>query len=151
MQRIESKSSNKLKGGIIICFLLGTALLVMNIVRGDNTPWWAIAIFWTISFLAAFMIKTVIYEKHAITTKFWITGREKKLDTYNIVSLQIKLNEKSQATNMGLMKRTRIIHILGENNQPLHYVDETFQDSFEEILAMLKEGFPDKWLPEDLT
>ena len=151
MEKIVSKSSGKLKGGIVFVFLMGITLLVLNIVRGDNTPWWAIAIFWSLGILISFMLKTETYEKHAITTKFWITGREKILDTNNIHSLQIKLNEKSTATNMGIMKRTRIIHIKGENDKRIHFVDEYTQGNFEEILIMLKSGFPDKWLEEDLS
>ncbi len=148
---VESKSSGKLKGGIVFIFFMGTALFVMNIVRGDNTPWWAIAIFWALGILLLFTIKTVKYEQHQITTKYWITGREKILNTNNIASLQIKLNEKTTASMTGIMKRTRIIYIKDENNKPLHHVDEYFQANFNQILDLLKQGFPDKWLPEDLN
>ncbi|NOQ76130.1 MAG: hypothetical protein GQ574_29285 [Crocinitomix sp.] len=148
---IVSKTSGKIKALIIFMLFLGTALLVMKYVRDDNTPIWVMCIPWGMGLLFSLTLKTVTYEKHAISTLYWITRKQKKLDTFNVGSLQIRLNEASTANNIGIAKRTRVIVIMGVQDKVLHVVDEYLQEHFEDILVMLQEGFKDKWLEEDLS
>ncbi|MFT5819871.1 MAG: hypothetical protein ACI8ZM_001096 [Crocinitomix sp.] len=151
MDQIVSKTSGKIKALIIFMFFLGTALLIMNFVRGDNTPVWVMCIFWGMGLLFSLTLKTVTYEKHAITTLFWITRKERKLDTLNIVSLQIKLNDRTTANDIGIAKRTRVIVIKDAQGKLLHMVDEYLQEHFDQILDLLQAGFEDKWLEVDLS
>ena len=151
MNQIVSKTSGKIKGLIILMLLIGTALLVMNYVRGDDTPIWVMCIFWGIGLLFSLTLKKVTYEKHAITTLYSVSRIVKRLDTSNIASLQIVWNEKSTTDYVGVSKQTRMIVIRDSHRKALHIVHEGLQEEFEEILVLLKEGFTDKWLVDDLS
>ncbi len=151
MSQIVSNTSGKIKGLIIFMLLIGTALLVMNYVRGDETPIWAICIPWGIGLLFSFTLKKVTYQKDAITTLYSITRIVKRLDTSNIATLQIVWNEKSTTDYMGISKQTRMIVIRDSHKKPLHIVHEGLQEQFEEILVLLQEGFKEKWLVDDLN
>jgi len=141
MDKITSKPSYKFYFAILLVLFLGTAPLFMKGVA----PLWVSCIMWGLGLVLLFAIKTTIYTADEIRTKF-IAGRKpivlKKEEIDTIIE---KIEGDTTAQRVGMMKKDKVIHIVGKDPKRVHFVNERFDNQYQQIRNLLKKHYADCW------
>jgi hypothetical protein len=142
MEKIVSKPSYKFFFSIALVMFLGTAPLFLS---GEVAPLWVSGIMWGIGIALLFAIKTTIYSADEIRTKF-IAGRKpivlKKEEIDTIIE---KVEGEVTAQRIGLMKKDKVIHIIGKDPKRVHFVNERFDNQYHQIRNLLKKHYVECW------
>lgn len=137
MSAVEKKSFG-LGSHMITSLVLFPAIFVLCIWRDADMPWWVWLFFAGIIFLFLWqMSKIIIYPDRICRIYYFFWKRNQSIYLNDIVSVTVVNGIKSEAVDLGLLKRGQIM-IIEDNKGKKLKINSNYIDRFEGIIEEMQ-------------